>query len=232
MITPFDWQEGIGHRHSYVKSRLEAGTPVLMVSIQDGVLAMAMRRQARKIYEVYDRLIFGAVGQQSDVEMLRVASIDFAHQEGFNRSEDDVTIARVVSAMSQPLKRAFGDFNTAPFVVQAVFAEVGDTPEQDQYYLLDFDGDFSVHKDVGFLAPDEEAQARLYEALKGESWTGKSVDDALAKLQEIWLLGLDPSGETKLDDVAANLTVEAALLRRAPGLVRRYEPVGPNASQP
>lgn len=75
-----------------------------------------------------------------------MAAIDFAHQEGFQRSEEDVTIQRIVMAMSQPLKRAFGDFNSAPFVARALFAEVGDAAAEDKYYILDYDGDFSVRE--------------------------------------------------------------------------------------
>ncbi len=71
MQTPYDWQEAIGQRAQYVATRLKSGVPVVGLSVQEGVLAMTMRRNAPKLYEVYDRLMMGVIGQQSDVEQLR-----------------------------------------------------------------------------------------------------------------------------------------------------------------
>ncbi|HRK23019.1 MAG TPA: hypothetical protein PLX06_14470, partial [Fimbriimonadaceae bacterium] len=83
MISPYDWQEGIGHRGQYVESRLAGGSPVLAVSIEEGIVLLTFRKQARKLFEIYDELAMGALGQQSDVEAMRQAAVDFAHQEGF-----------------------------------------------------------------------------------------------------------------------------------------------------
>jgi len=63
MITPYDWQEGIGHRASYVDNKLAQGSPVMAISIGEGILLLTYRRQARKIYEIYDRLAYAAIGQ-------------------------------------------------------------------------------------------------------------------------------------------------------------------------
>lgn len=212
MVTPFDWQEGMGHRQQYVRGRLESASPVFMVSLPEGILGFAMRRQARKIYEIYDRLMFGASGQQSDIEAIRTAAIDFAHQEGYNRSEDDVTIARVVGAISTPLKRAFSDFNTAPFVIQGVFAEVGDTPEEDSFYFLDFDGDFSVHRNKGYVLPDEAARARVAERLANFDHT-MDAKKAMAELKQMWALAMSADG-VDFTTLSENLCVDAAILRR------------------
>ena len=125
MYTPYDWQEGIGNRAQYIEGKLAAGSPVLAVSLPEGILVYTFRRQARKIFEIYDRLIFAAVGQQSDVESIRGSALDFASREGYNRSEEDVTIQRVATGISVPIKKAFGDFGTAPLVVRCLFAEVG-----------------------------------------------------------------------------------------------------------
>src|SRR3954462_3208733 len=124
MYTPYDWQESIGNRASYIEGKLSQGAPAMAVSLDAGILVFTYRSQAQKIYEIYDRLIFAAIGQQSDIEALRTAAVEFTHQEGYNRSEQDVTIQRVASAMSTPLKRSFGDFSTAPFVARGLFGEV------------------------------------------------------------------------------------------------------------
>ena len=115
-MTPYDWQEGMSHRAQYVESRLATGVPVIAVSLDPGILAVTYRRQSRKIYEIYDRLMFAGLGLQSDVEAMRVAAIDFSHQEGYQRSEQDVTIQRVVAAVSDPVKQAFANFGSPPVV--------------------------------------------------------------------------------------------------------------------
>lgn len=216
MLTPYDWQEGISHRAQYVESRLSAGSPVILVSLDAGILAFSMRRQARKLFEIYDRLMFAGMGQQSDVEALRVAAIEFAHQEGYARSEADVTIQRVVAALSPPLKRAFADFNSAPFVVRAVFAEVGPTPNEDLYYVLDYDGDFLSRRKFAYLAPDEGAAERLKAGVRAASWAGLTPEQAVSALEPIWARTLDETGTRSFAELSENLEREIALLERNP----------------
>lgn len=189
-----------------------------MLSLDEGILAFSVRRQAPKIYEIYDRLMCGALGQQSDVESLRVAAIEFAHQEGFNRSEDDVTIARVVAAISGPMKRAFADFNTVPYVVQALFAEVGETLEEDSYYLLDSDGDYSVHRKIGYLSADPDGTSKIYDGLNAIKTKGLTPKAAIDELKTVWTVVLSGNEKASFDELTKNLTLDVALLRRERGL--------------
>lgn len=213
MFTPYDWQEGIGHRAQFCLSRLEAGVPVLMVSLDAGILAFSVRRQARKIYEIYNHLMFSAIGQQSDIESIRVAAIDFAHQEGFNRSERDVTIQRIVSYLSQPLKKAFADFQTSPFVARSLFAEAEKSHEEDSYYVLDYDGDFSVRKNFAYLSGNEDANEGIREGL-GAIAPSTSPTDAIEALKPIWAKAVDLGGGKNFTELTVSLTPEAALLSR------------------
>src|SRR5438045_7336419 len=162
VFTPYDWQESMGNRASYIEAKLSQGSPAMAVSLKAGILVLTYRRQARKIYEIYDRLIFAAIGQQSDVESLRTAAVEFNHQEGYNRSEQDVTIQRVASALSSPLKKAFADFNTAPVVARVLFAEVNQAVADDLYYALDYDGDYSIYKQTAVLA-GSESQSQAFD---------------------------------------------------------------------
>ena len=211
MFTPYDWQEGIGNRAQYIESKLGQGVPVLAVSLAEGILVFTYRRQARKIYEVYDRLIFAGIGQQSDVEALRVAAVDFAHQEGYNRSEQDVTIQRVATALSAPLKKAFADFQSAPLVARSLFAEVGPSPEEDTYYILDYDGDYAIRRGHAVLA-GSDTQLAAYEG-KLEPLAAKKPEQAVEQLREIWQSGVE-SEERPLSELLEALTPEAVLLER------------------
>jgi proteasome alpha subunit len=214
MYTPYDWQEGIGHRAQFVEGRLTQGTPAIGLSLKEGVLVLTWRRQARKVFEVYDRLAFSAIGRQSDIEALRVAAVDFAHKEGYSRSEQDVTIQRVVAALSDPVKRAFGDFNSGPFVVRSLFAEVNASPEDDLFYVLEYDGDFRASKGHGLVAGTEEQAKTLEENVSGLALKKLSASDALAAAGGFWPPPGDESGE--------ETTVEAVLIERSAARENRF----------
>jgi len=219
MLTPYDWQEGIGNRAQYIEGKLAQGSPVLAISRPEGVLFFTYRRQTRKIYEIYDRLIFAGTGQQSDVDAIRNAALEFASREGFQRSEEDVTIQRVVTAMSAPLKRAFGDFGSAPAVARSLFAEVGETPEDDTYYVLDYDGDYAVSKGRAAVAGTLDLGDSLEKALAeiGDGDLAATVE----ALKPIWIKAVDPDGE-KGEGATEGLTLEAALMDRRPGRENRF----------
>jgi proteasome alpha subunit len=220
MFTPYDWQEGIGNRAGYIEGKLAQGAPVLAVSLDEGILVFTYRRTARKIFEIYDRLIFGAIGQQSDIEALRTAALEFAHSEGYNRSEDDVTVQRVVTAISVPIKKAFNDFSTAPFVVRSLFAEVNDTPENDLFYTLEYDGDYAVGKGLAVVAGNPEAAEKLRDSLQEIKSTLKA-EKALDRMQEIWLEHIDPEGVSRAD-VLKGASPEAVLLERSAARENRF----------
>jgi proteasome alpha subunit len=218
MLTPYDWQEGIGNRAQYIEGKLAQGTPVVAVSLQAGILVFTYRRQSRKVFEVYDRLIFGAIGLQSDVEALRMGAVEFAHQEGYNRSEEDVTIQRVATAISNAVKKAFSDFTVAPVVARSLFGEVGATVEADTYYVLDFDGDFQSSRKYAVVAGLEEFRDELAAAL-GSFDVKLSPEKATGELQTIF--SNLKVGEESLD--LEGLKPEAVLLRRSAEKEDRFE---------
>jgi len=216
MLTPYDWQEGIGHRAGYVEAKLEQAAPILAVSLDAGILMLTRRRQGRKLFEIYDRLVFGAIGLQSDVEQVRMGALEFASREGFARSEQDVNIQRVVTAISAPLKRGFGDFSTSPIVLRAFFAEMGERAEDDKYFTVDYDGDYAEATRAMAIAGRHELADRLTgELLK----VPKDSDLATAReqLERIWAGIEDDSAE-----MWANLVPEAALMDRSPEREDRF----------
>lgn len=222
VFTPYDWQEGIGNRVQYIESKLAQGVPVLALSIPDGIVVFTYRRQARKIFEVYDRLVFAGIGQQSDVEALRTAAVDFAHQEGYNRSEEDVTVQRVAMALSGPLKKAFADFNAAPVIARSLFAEVEDEPGEDAYYTLDYDGDYTISRGFAFLtAVDEQAEV-FRERLAAAAPTHAA--GAVEALRQIFQAGCE-SAELPIADFLEGLQPEAVLMQRSADRENRFTPL-------
>ncbi len=191
MLTPYDWQEGMGNRSAFVEGRLSQGSPVLAISIEAGILLFTYKRQSGKLFEIYDRLGFGALGQQSDIEAIRVAAVEFAHQEGYSRSESDVTIQRVVTGVSTPLKQAFGDFTRSPILAASVFAELGATSEEDRFYTIDYDGDYHQLRNCAVVSVGSSSKPDLRESIPVDA----TVEVALEKLAEIWQTVASEAGE-------------------------------------
>ena len=207
MLTPFDWQEGIGNRAQYVEGRLEQGAPILALSTDAGIVVFTYRRQTPKIFEIYDRIVFSAIGQQSDVEAIRIAAVEFAHREGFSRSEDDVTISRLVSAVSSPIKQAFGSFNSSPLVARSMFAELGETPAEDKFYVVDYDGDYRQNEGgVLVVGSGEHDEAPLLAIDRS-----KPTEEIVAEMHAIWRT---VAGGEDDADRTAGLTPEALILDR------------------
>jgi proteasome alpha subunit len=211
MITPYDWQEGIGNRAQYIEGKLEHGSPVVAVSLESGILVFTRRRQSRKIFELYDRLLFAAIGQQSDVEALRASAVEFAHTEGYNRSEQDVTIQRVVTALSGPVKKAFADFSSAPLVARSLFAEVGETVDEDRYFVLNYDGDYQSFNRGAIVTGKMSAQ-ELERKLE-EVPQNSDPDSVIRQLAEIWDLAARADDDE--DAASDGQSDEAMLLERS-----------------
>ena len=189
-LTPYDWNQSIQTRSEYIEERLRDGSPVVGLSTPDGVLMVSIHRAQRKVYEIYDRLIFSGIGNQSDVETMRTAALEFAHREGFERSPDDVTASRLVgSVLSPALKRAFGDPFTAPFVFRGLFAELGERPEQDQFYALGFDGEFRQEHGFSVIAGSLDAENRMIDLIHGNEASLADRNSALKLALEAWATG-------------------------------------------
>jgi proteasome alpha subunit len=226
MFTPYDWQEGIGNRAQYIEGKLSQGAPVLATSLPEGILVFTFRRQARKIYEIYDRLLFAGIGQQSDVEAIRVAALEFASREGYSRSEEDVTIQRVATAMSAPLKRAFSDFGASPLVARCLFAEVNATPDDDVYYALDYDGDYTLSRRHSVIAGTQEVVDSALSRLKTLELSG-TADEWVGAMREVWIGVMNPEGSHSVADVTEGLSPEAFLLERSGHRENRFRLLTP-----
>ncbi len=220
MYSPFDFNQSVAHRAEYVEERLKSGSPVVGISYDKGVLLWTVKRTQRKLFEIYDQIMYGAIGNQADVEAVRLASIDFSHQEGFTRSPDDVSLQRLVGfTLSPPLKRGFGDPMTTPTVMRAIFAEMGRTPERDSFFVLSYDGEFTTHAHIAVAGPSLAAEDAMIEHLKTQDGT-PDLARALQLARETWTIGRREKGdEADASDPLQELlddggSIEAAILER------------------
>ena len=197
----YDFNNAIQQRNEYVEDRLRDGSPVVAVSYDGGVLILTLRGTQRKVFEVFDRLMMGALGRQSDVEAIRLAAIDAAHREGFQRSEDDVSIQRLVGfGLSPAIKRVYNDPQQVPLTLRTIFAEVHEKPEDDQLFVLGYDGEFKTLSGSAVAGGSTYAEKQAQEILAPA--VGKTLADALGAALSAWAtarLHVAPPPE-KLDD--------------------------------
>ena len=161
---PYRWLEAIGNRREYIRDQLKGGTPVFAISRPEGIFLFGIGQGMSKVFEIYDRHAFTALGHPVDIEKIRQSAIEAAHLEGFNRSTKDVTLRRLIGfALSPSLKNSFEQIFSPPIMVEAIFAEVGETQPEDILCRLHYDGNHHwatsgvlvVHTD-----PDREREAQ------------------------------------------------------------------------
>lgn len=200
MFTPYDYNEAMGHRKDAIEERLREGSPVVGLAYEQGLVLLTLRRSQRKIYEVYDRQMFSAIGMQSDIENIRLAVIQQAHQEGFERSPDDVSLQRLVGFYLSPaLKKAFGDqWSGVPFVIRAIFAEIGRGRASDLFYTLNYDGEFRKSTGAAVIAGSQAAEDKMLERI-GEIDAVRSQSEALRLALSAWSVGAREALRSGLD---------------------------------
>lgn len=168
---PYRWLEAIGNRREYIRDQLKGGTPVFAVSRPEGILLLGVGQGQSKVFEIYDRHGLAALGHPVDIEKLRQAAIEAAHLEGFNRSAHDVTLRRLISfSLSSMLKNAFEQVFAPPIIIEAIFAELGDTPARDTLTRVRYDGDHQFTASRVVVAHrDATAEAEATE------WVSKAI---------------------------------------------------------
>src|SRR5215510_6515322 len=136
---PYRWVEAIKNRREYIEDQLERGSPIVLMTYADGLLLLTVSTETRKVFEVYDRIALAALGHPADIERMRLAAIDLAHVEGFNRAACDVSLRRLVNfGLSPALKMAFEQIYSAPYIVKMLLAELADDPSGDFIVKLDY----------------------------------------------------------------------------------------------
>lgn len=221
---PFRWMEAISTRHSYVQEKLKKGQPVIAVPFKDGALLMGFSPQPGKIFEIYDRIALGGLGHPADVEKLRMILLDLAHLEGFNRSAQDVTIARLLQfGIAPTLKQNFEEVMRAPYLVQLILAEI-DQEGQARFFRLNYDGHWETFKNGAVIAGNAKMAEWIGKEIAKTSFAALSLDEALREACRLWEEGqkqIDPEEREKsetpvtLKDAFERWVLEAAVLRRS-----------------
>ena len=226
---PYRWLEAIGNRREYILEQMKGATPVFAVSRPEGILMLGVGIGHSKVFEIYDRHGFAALGHPVDIEKLRQAAIEAAHVEGFNRSAKDVTLRRLISfALSTTLKNSFEQIFSPPLIVESIFAELGESPAHDLLVRVRYDGNHHYETSgVVVAANDRKREDEAAAWLRANLKAGDSVTRVAGLCLALWQALADGKNLAELlpPDVfpmsVAGKTVEAALLdRKLPGPVQ------------
>lgn len=197
---PYRWIEAVAHRREYLEDQLRAGSPVVGLGYDNGVLLLTIGGEQRKLFEVYDRIAFSAIGHPADLEKLRSAAIDMAHIEGFSKSVEDVTLQRLVHFGIAPMmKQGFDEVFRSPYTAKVLMAELAAGKAAALFYSINYDGSFKSTHGYGVLGGTEETEKAMWDALRkassSENW---NLEEAIAQALTVWTMGRKV-GELKRD---------------------------------
>jgi len=228
MEEPHRWLEAISNRREYIRDQLKGGTPVFAFSRPEGILLLGVGQGMSKVFEIYDRHAYAALGHPVDIEKIRQAAIEAAHMEGFSRSSRDVTLRRLISfALSTTLKNSFEQIFAPPIMVEAIFAELGDTQAEDVLVRVHYDGNHTYETSgIVVAASDSKKEQEAAAWLKSQITPSDTIAQVGNVAVAAWralsdstpFADLKPSKES--DWKVDGKKVEAALLdRKAKGPV-------------
>jgi proteasome alpha subunit len=196
----FRWMEAISTRHSYVREKLGKGQPVIGVPYNEGAVILGFSPQPGKIFEIYDRIALGGLGHPADVERLRMTLLDMAHVEGFNRSAQDVTIARLLQfGLAPALKQNFEEIQRAPYLIQMLLTEINREGGA-EFFRINYDGYWETFKKGTVIAGDSKVCERIQKEIDNTDFASLSLDKALQSALRLWEEGRKKDAESSSDD--------------------------------
>jgi proteasome alpha subunit len=204
---PYRWVDAINQRRDYIEEQLKRSSPVVAVSVKEGILMVSFFRRTSKIFEIYDRMAMGAIGHPADIELIRMAAINASHVEGFTRSSKDVSIRRLTMfTLSPKLKSAFEDVMSSPMIYRGIFVQVGGTPKEDLFLDLDFGGQVQPSKGSAAISHEEDVSERIRKLLPTETLTKKEalpllIHACIAGSPDFEDMGLDSDGNIVDEDL-------------------------------
>ena len=241
---PYRWVEAIANRREYIEAQLAPGSPIAAVGYRDGILFLTVGQTRQKLFEIYDRIAMGAIGHPGDIERLRMAAIELASTEGFTRSAADVSLRRLVHySLSPVMKSAFEQVYGAPYLARMLFAEVGESPNEDLFLRVEYDGEIATNggtnaqarQDFAVLSGTRKSRELMEASLKSQHAPDASFELALNSALDAWSIGhisLQAGNENGQPERAAVLKhrqeqlatsgIEAAVLERDASTAIRY----------
>src|SRR5881227_1146611 len=199
---PYRWVEAVANRREYIETQLAGGSPIAAVGCAEGIVFVTLGTTRQKLFEIYDRIAMGAIGHPGDIERLRMAAIELASTEGFTRSAADVSLRRLAHySLSPVMKAAFEQIYGAPYLARMLFAEVGESPADDLFLEVEYDGAINLHASNGgntpfaVLAASKKSAEQMAEFLKKRFQSGRDLSATLEIALDTWTAGQSKTDE-------------------------------------
>ena len=145
-------------RADYARKGIARGRSLVAMSGADGIVMVAenQSRTLYKISEIYDRIAFAGVGKYNEFEMLRIAGVRQADVKGYSFAREDVNARSLANAYAQTLGQVF-THELKPYEVEILVAQVGADADDDEMFLILYDG--VVMDKAGFTVLGGQADA-------------------------------------------------------------------------
>ena len=251
---PYRWVEAIANRREYVEAQLAPGNPIAALGYRDGILFLTVGQTRQKIFEIYDRIVMGAIGHPGDIERLRMAAIELASTEGFTRSATDVSLRRLVHySLSPVMKSAFEQVYGPPYLARMLFAEVGERPEEDLFLRVEYDGEIAANgatyaqarQDFAALSGTQQSREQMEAFLATQHVQDANLETVLNSALDAWSIGhmtlqtddaKEPPERAAIkkhrQEQLASAGIEAALLERDASRAIRYRSLSDKELRP
>jgi proteasome alpha subunit len=206
-------------RADFARKGISRGRSVVVVQYEDGILFVAENtsQALHKISEIYDKIVFAAVGRYNEFENLRIAGVRLADLRGYSYDRRDVTGRSLANAYAQTLGTIFSSGAEKPYEIEIFVAEVGDSVPDDQIYRLTYDG--SVADEQGFAVMGGSAET-VNSYLADNYAEGLQLDEALRLA--VAALGHDTEQPRRLTDAQ----LEVGVLDRTRPQQRKFRRIG------
>ena len=114
-----------------------------------------------------------------------------AHVEGFQRSPSDVNGSRLIKyGLAPVIKQAFEEIFKAPYITKLLLADMGNLPNQDRYFTVDYDGTFEEYNEMAVLGASTSIQDAMRTYLKSQVTPVASTFQAVLEVAvRAWALG-------------------------------------------
>jgi proteasome alpha subunit len=169
-------QQQMQDKANYAQQGVARGRSCVAVQYAGGILMVAPNASnaLHKISELYDSIGFAAVGRYNEYENLRKAGVTYADIMGYQYDRSDVTARGIANYYAGQLGTIFTE-SSKPWEVELVVAEVGEEPDEDQIYKIQFDG--SVTDESGYVAFGGDA-SKVSAVLKDRYSEGMTLAEA------------------------------------------------------
>jgi proteasome alpha subunit len=217
MTMPFyvSPEQQMRDRADYARQGIAQARSVIVLQYDGGLLFAAENPSPalHKVSEIYDKIGFAAAGRYNEYENLRQAGIRMADMTGYQYDRVDVSARMLANRYAAALGTIFSAAGEKPYEVQLAVAEVGDTPEDDELYLVAFHG--AVSQERGFTVMGGSAD-QINTFVESRYEQGLALGPALRLAAEA--LGQDSNGNRTLESGQ----LEVAVLDRTRKQKRKF----------